>query len=173
MAALLALVRGRVPLVDAIITSSSAPGVFATVEIHGEHHVDGGIREVLRDEVAAAERDPRVTVIAPDFDVHTTFQVEAPLIALSVDHGWMRAHDVVTGAPADAVATTNDIVRTRLELAAARGELADTAPDPDRADVFEAELAALIERRDPTSLPPPAARVRARPGLPGGAPREY
>lgn len=104
--------------------------------------------ELARSEFVAAERDPRVTLIAPEFDVHGPFEVEPGLMGISMDHGWMRAADVVADLPTSQRALTDEIIRLRRDLWNARRAGRQRSPDD------EAHLEELLARRDPAGLPP-------------------
>ena len=72
--------------------------------------------EVLRDEVELARASARVTLIQPEVNVHDSLSVDPGLTALGIDHGWMRAADVVRGADADQRRLTVRIVTLRRDI---------------------------------------------------------
>ncbi|GAA2720607.1 patatin-like phospholipase family protein [Cellulomonas aerilata] len=84
--------------------------------------------EVLRDEVELARRSSAVTLIQPEVDVHDGLTVEPGLIAIAIDHGWMRAADVVRRSDEAQCRLTRDIVLLRRDLWAAQSAGAAAAP---------------------------------------------
>ncbi|WP_298459839.1 patatin-like phospholipase family protein [uncultured Cellulomonas sp.] len=72
--------------------------------------------EVLRDEVELARTSARVTLIQPEVDVHDSLGVDPGLTAIDIDHGWLRAGDVVRGADADECRLTARIVTLRRDI---------------------------------------------------------
>lgn len=124
--------------------------------------------ELLRDEVAFAHRHG-VTVIAPTVDVHDLATIDPGLISIAVDYGWLRAHDVVTGASPQRRALTDEIIRTRrraweaeeavyaptpLEPATTGiGAAVQPAADRDRVAALKSELRDLLGQLPAGELP--------------------
>ena len=112
---------------------------------------DKGLLEVARrvtteigpDEILHKEMHPprgwgrRVTLIAPEFDVHDALLIDPVLIAASLDYGYMRAAEVVLSLGEDARRTSREITRTRMELRELDG--------PVSAFIGVPELAALLD----------------------------
>ena len=126
-----------------------------------------GPDETLRKELAPpggwAET---VRVVVPTFDVHDSMTIDPALIAISMDHGWMRAADVLLELGPEAEALTESIARTRVRLRRLGGALATPfggdatgRADPDD-DADEDELLGLLRSqvaaRRHRGLPVPA-----------------
>jgi hypothetical protein len=101
--------------------------------------------EIAPDETLRKEMYPprgwsrKVTLIAPDFDVHDALLVDPDLIAASIDYGYMRAADVVLNLGDEARGLSTEITRIRLELRELGPPLAGLLRSPDQ--VAQAELA--------------------------------
>ena len=110
------------------------------------------VDETTRDELAWS-RQMGATVIEPLIDVHSILTVEPGLLRINRDYGWMRAAEVMTGAP-DGM--TGPIVKTRLALYRL---LAKPRADPAEAEITEvrARLGALVAAADPALLPEESA----------------
>ena len=59
---------------------------------------------------------PEVRLVVPEFDVHDSMTIDPALIAISIDHGWMRAADVLLGLDEVARDLTRQITETRVKL---------------------------------------------------------
>jgi NTE family protein len=123
----------------------------------------------------------RVTLIAPEFDVHDALLIDPDLIAASIDYGYMRAADVVLNLSEDARRTSAEITRTRMALRELEGSVsgliraADQVAPPldeeaaraqsERRARLQTELAEFIaeRRRIGAPLPPPAVEVTDEP----------
>ena len=82
---------------------------------------DIGPDETLRKEMTPPRGWGRkVTVIAPEFDVHDALTIDPELIATSIDYGYMRAADVLLGLSDEHAALSAEIARTRVRIRAAR-----------------------------------------------------
>ncbi len=131
--------------------------------------------EVLRDEVELAQASSAVTLIQPDLDVHDGLTVEPGLIALAIDHGFMRAADVVRGADPGACALTRGIVELRRDIWALEERLhgpGGTEPAgptalpvlpvgtgaADELRALKHRLRAAVTGKDPDALPAGAER---------------
>ena len=66
--------------------------------------------ETTRDEISWA-RHAGATVIAPEYEVHSSMTVEHGLLQINRDYGWMRAAEELTGASGSL-----PIVKARVEL---------------------------------------------------------
>ncbi len=107
-----------------------------------------------------------VRLVVPTFDVHDSMTIDPALIAISIDHGWLRAADVLLELGRDAEELTEALTRTRVRLRRRAGALATPFGgdatghvDPDD-DADEEQLVALLRsqvaaRRD-LGLPLPA-----------------
>lgn len=98
-----------------------------------------------------------VHLIVPEFDVHDSMTIDPALISISIDHGWMRASDVLAELSEDARALTAQITLARValrELAAplpsAFGDAAPTVPPADVPD-GDVEAESLDGEPDPES----------------------
>jgi predicted acylesterase/phospholipase RssA len=129
--------------------------------------------ETLRKELNPPGGWPEgVRLVVPEFDVHDTMTIDPALIAISIDHGWLRAADVLLGLPPEARRLTEDITRLRVELRRRAAPLPtafgfddDTVveveaidpetPLPDRAELEE-QLRRLVEQRRDLGAPVPA-----------------
>jgi predicted acylesterase/phospholipase RssA len=150
---------------------------------------DIGPDETLRKEM----RPPRgwgrkVTVIAPEFDVHDALTVDPELIATSIDYGYMRAADVLLGLSDEHAALSAEIARTRVRIRAAHGPVPAFAEPPvepltsdQAATVLARETSRLVElvdarRATGAPLPPgdcaPGRVVPGEPVVTPGARRE-
>jgi NTE family protein len=105
--------------------AASAPGVLAAPSFADKSLFDVARRvatEIGPDETLRKELYPprgwgrRVTLIAPEFNVHDALTIDPVLIAISLDYGYMRAADVVLGLNDRLRQLTADITRTRMDL---------------------------------------------------------
>lgn len=142
--------------------AASAPGVSVAPSFELKSMFDVARRvatEIGPDEILRKELYPprgwgrRVTLIAPEFNVHDAMTIDPELIAISLDYGYMRAADVILGLNDQQRQLTADITRTRM----ARRDLGGPLPSflggasPRRrrpAGEASAHLAELAERLD-------------------------
>jgi NTE family protein len=105
--------------------AASAPGVAAAGSFAGKGLFDVARRvatEIGPDETLCKELYPprgwgrRVTLIAPEFNVHDALTIDGGLIAISLDYGYMRAADVVLGLNDEQRELTTKITRVRMGL---------------------------------------------------------
>ena len=59
---------------------------------------------------------PEVRLVVPHFNVHDSMTIDPALIAISLDHGYLRAADVLLRLGPDAADLTDRITRIRVEL---------------------------------------------------------
>jgi predicted acylesterase/phospholipase RssA len=155
---------------------ASAPGVEPIPSVADKGLLDLARRvtaDIVPDETLHKELMPprgwgrRVTVIAPEFDVHDALTVDPALIQASIDYGYMRAADVLLGLGAEQAALSAGIAQARMRIRALEGPvtgpfsaLPDTPPlTPYELErqlkLAQAELEELIERRRESSAPLP------------------
>jgi NTE family protein len=109
--------------------------------------------ELMRDEIDWA-RTRGTTVIAPRIDVHDLVTIDPGLIAISIDHGFMRARDVVAGAPEKRQRLTERIVETRKRAwEAEEAAFANDGGDLDAVRALKTELRELLARVPAAELP--------------------
>jgi NTE family protein len=123
-----------------VAVAASAPGVApaTSFEIRGMFDVARRVAtEIGPDETLRKELYPprgwgrRVTLIAPEFNVHDAMTIDPGLIAVALDYGYMRAADVMLGLNDEQRELTAAITRTRMELRDLEGPVASplgTAP---------------------------------------------
>jgi predicted acylesterase/phospholipase RssA len=127
---------------------------------------DIGPDETLRKEMTPPRGWGRkVTVIAPEFDVHDALTIDPGLIATAIDYGYMRAADVLLGLNDEHAALSAEIARTRMRIRAAEGPVAGFAEpqvdplSPEEAGTIlvqeTARLHDLIEARRSVGAPLP------------------
>ncbi len=140
---------------------------------------DRGLLEIARrvasdigpDETLRKEMTPprgwgrKVTLIAPEFDVHDALTIDPGLIAASIDYGYMRAADVLLGLSDEHAALSAEIARSRRRIRTAEGPVpgfAEQPPHPlsqEEADEIlvqeTAHLHDLIEARRSAGAPLP------------------
>jgi hypothetical protein len=107
----------------------------------------------------------KVTVIAPEFDVHDALTIDPELIATSIDYGYMRASDVLLGLSEKHAGLSTEIARTRVRMRAARGPvpgfaepLVEPIPAEEAAAILAWEgtrLGELVEARRAAGAPLP------------------
>jgi predicted acylesterase/phospholipase RssA len=134
---------------------ASAPGVEPTADF-----TDRGLLEVARrvasdigpGETLRKEMSPprgwgrRVTLIAPEFDVHDALTIDPVLIGASVDYGYMRAADVLLGLSDEDAALSGEIARARMRIRAAEGHVLGFLTDPPDEPLDTAASAAVIAK---------------------------
>lgn len=128
--------------------------------------------EIGPDETLRKELSPpggwaeTVRLVVPTFDVHDSMTIDPALIAISLDHGWLRAADVLLELGPRAEQLTDAIASTRVRLRRRRGALstplggdATGRLEADDDDTDEAELLALlrthVDQRRALGLPVP------------------
>ncbi|MCB1038595.1 MAG: patatin-like phospholipase family protein, partial [Acidimicrobiales bacterium] len=112
--------------------------------------------EIGPDETLRKELSPpggwaeTVRLVVPAYDVHDSMTIDPALIAISMDHGWMRAADLLLDLGPEAAELTVSLTETRVQLRRLGGALATlfggdatghVQPDDGR---DEAELLALL-----------------------------
>jgi hypothetical protein len=135
--------------------------------------------DIVPDETLRKEIKPprgwgrRVTVIAPEVDVHDALTVDRKLIAASIDYGYMRAADVLLSLGPEQAALSTGIAQARMRIRNLEGPITGPftpLPDlpPPAPDVIQrelktahAELDALIAKRRETGAPLPPALAGA------------
>jgi predicted acylesterase/phospholipase RssA len=164
---------------------ASALGVTAAPSFQDKGLLDVARRvttEIGPDEILYKTMHPprgwgrRVTLIAPEFDVHDALLIDPDLIAASIDYGYMRAAEVVLNLGDDARRTSAEIARTRMALRELEGPVnglirpaEQIAPlldeeglraQAERRELLQARLAELVDERRRIGAPlPPAAVV--------------
>ncbi|MEP6623129.1 MAG: patatin-like phospholipase family protein [Acidimicrobiia bacterium] len=168
----LALAFNRLGAGHIFAVVASAPGVDAWRDAS-----DRGLFEIARrvsadiapDETLLKEIDPprgwgrRVTVIAPEVDVHDALTIDPELIAASIDYGYMRASDVLLELDADLCGLSTAIAECRMRLRLTRGpitgllqrDLVDDAPDPVAEAAELGQLRELVRAREAGGGPLP------------------
>lgn len=163
---------------------ASAPGVEPIPSVADKGLLDLARRvtaDIVPDETLRKEIAPprgwgrRVTVIAPEFDVHDALMVDPSLIATSIDYGYMRAADVLLGLGPEQEAVTAGIARARMRIRELEGPIFGpftSLPDGPAlaADALERELKGtrteldeLIERRRSSGAPLPPDGCKMNP----------
>lgn len=157
--------------------AASAPGVGVAPSFADKGLFDVARRvatEIGPDETLRKELYPprgwgrRVTLIAPEFNVHDALTIDGGLIAISLDYGYMRAADVVLGLNDEQRGLTADITQTRMRLRDLDGPvpsfLGSAAPprssrasNPRRE--IEHRLSAVTRRRRDLGGPLPTSSV--------------
>jgi predicted acylesterase/phospholipase RssA len=153
---------------------ASAPGVEPIASVADRGLLDLARRvtaDIVPDETLRKEIDPprgwgrRVTVIAPEFDVHDALTVDPDLIAASIDYGYMRAADILLGLGPEQEAVSAGIARARMRIRELEGPIAgpftplpeEPPPTPDEVErelrAARAQLDALTEQRRISSAP--------------------
>ncbi len=168
----LALAFNRLGAGHIFAVVASAPGVDPWGDVS-----DRGLFEIARrvsadiapDETLLKEIDPprgwgrRVTVIAPEVDVHDALTIDPELIGASIDYGYMRASDVLLDLDAGLSDLSHRIAESRMRLRLTRGPIAgllqrdglDDAPDPVAEAAELRTLRDLVEAREAGGGPLP------------------
>jgi predicted acylesterase/phospholipase RssA len=139
--------------------------------------------DIVPDETLRKEISPprgwgkRVTVIAPEIDVHDALTVDKTLVAASIDYGYMRAADVLLSLGPEQAAISTRIAALRMEIRMLDGPISGPftpLPDlpPKAVDIIEQELKQahteldqLIEQRRAAGAPlPPGDSLPATAG---------
>jgi NTE family protein len=155
---------------------ASTPGVGRIPDVGDKGLLELARRvtaDIVPDETLRKEISPprgwgrRVTVIAPELDVHDALTVDRALISASIDYGYMRAADVLLSLGPEQAAISSRIAALRMEIRALDGPIAGPfTPLPDVAppapDVIERELKqahkeldALVDQRREAGAPLP------------------
>lgn len=85
--------------------------------------------EIGPDETLRKELNPpggwaeTVRLVVPEFDVHDSMTIDPALIAISIDHGWLRAADLLLDLDAEARHLTRELTEVRIELRRLDGAL--------------------------------------------------
>jgi predicted acylesterase/phospholipase RssA len=158
---------------------ASKPGVERVPDVGDKGLLELARRvtaDIVPDETLRKEISPprgwgrRVTVIAPEIDVHDALTVDRTLIAASIDYGYMRAADVLLSLGPEQEAISTRIAALRMEIRALDGpitgpftplpELPLPMPDAIEHELKRAhhELDALVAQRREAGAPlPPGA----------------
>lgn len=167
---------------------ASTPGVERVPDMADKGLLDLARRvtaDIVPDETLRKEISPprgwgrKVTVIAPQLDVHDALTVEPTLIAASIDYGYMRAADVLLGLGPEQEAISTRIAALRMQLRALEGPVVNpfvtvaevtprTAEQIDK-EIAEAhrEIDELVDRRREAGapLPPGDCQPKKPPGV--------
>ncbi len=146
-------------------TDFSSKGLL---EIARRVSADIGPDETRRKETDAAGWGRRVTLVAPELDVHDALTVDPELIAASIDYGWMRAADLLLGLGPEAQAVSAQIARIRARIRHAQGPVRgflDGPPPVPASELLDPTEAAAVVDREVTRLEDLLDR-RRRDGLP-------
>ncbi len=167
---------------------ASTPGVERVPDMKDKGLLDLARRvtaDIVPDETLRKEISPprgwgrRVTVIAPQIDVHDALTVEPTLIAASIDYGYMRAADVLLGLGPDQEAISTRIAELRMELRALEGpvispfvtaaEVTPRTSEQIEKEIDEAhrEVDELVDRRKEAGAPLPPGDCRTERKPPG------
>jgi predicted acylesterase/phospholipase RssA len=85
--------------------------------------------EIGPDETLRKELNPpggwaeTVRLVVPEFDVHDSMTIDPALIAISIDHGWLRAADLLLDLTDEAQLLTRELTEVRIELRRLDGAL--------------------------------------------------
>lgn len=154
-----------------IAISASSVGVEPMTSF-GERNLIDILRrvsaEIGPDETLRKELNPpggwaeTVRVVVPEFDVHDSMTIDPALIAISIDHGWLRAADLLLELSADAQDLTRDLTEVRIELRRLDGHLTtlfggDAAGRPSPVLVTGGTAKTPEEHLEP--MPPPDGAV--------------
>jgi predicted acylesterase/phospholipase RssA len=160
---------------------ASTPGVERVPDMADKGLLDLARRvtaDIVPDETLRKEISPprgwgrKVTVVAPQIDVHDALTVEPALIAASIDYGYMRAADVLLGLGPEQEAISTRIAQLRMQLRALEGpipgpfanlpELAPLTVEEIEKEVEEAhrEIDLLVDRRKEAGAPLPPGNCR-------------
>jgi predicted acylesterase/phospholipase RssA len=129
--------------------------------------------DIVPDETLRKEISPprgwgrRVTVVAPELDVHDALTVDPVLIAASIDYGYMRGADVLLDLGPEQAAISTRIAALRMELRALDGPITGPftplpdMPPPSPEEIerergrARRELDGLVDRRREAGAPLP------------------
>ncbi len=155
---------------------ASTPGVERVPDVGDKGLLELARRvtaDIVPDETLRKEISPprgwgrRVTVIAPELDVHDALTVDRALIAASIDYGYMRAADVLLDLGPDQAAISSRIAALRMQIRNLEGpitgpftplpELPPPAPDVIERELehVRKELDELVDRRREAGAPLP------------------
>jgi predicted acylesterase/phospholipase RssA len=134
---------------------ASAPGVNpmpdagdrGLFELARRVAADIGPDETLRKEMAPPRGwGRRVSLVAPQLDVHDALTVDPTLIGAAIDYGYMRAADVLLGLSEEQAELSAEIARTRIRLREAEGPIIALLTATDVPVLPPDELAATVTR---------------------------
>ncbi|MFN8018837.1 MAG: patatin-like phospholipase family protein [Acidimicrobiales bacterium] len=144
--------------------------------------------EIGPDETLRKELNPpggwaeTVRVVVPEVDAHDSMTIDPALIAVSIDHGWLRAADVLLELGAEARELTREIVDLRVRLRRRDGAMptlfgGDVTGHDElevaEPDVLVEQLRTATRRRREIGAPLPPTLVAwldaGAPGLPAEA----
>jgi NTE family protein len=167
---------------------ASTPGVEPIPDVGDKGLLDLARRvtaDIVPDETLRKEISPprgwgrRVTVIAPEIDVHDALTVDPALIAAAIDYGYMRAADVLLSLGPEQAALSTGIAQARMRIRNLEGpitgpftplpDVPPPAPDEVQRELVtaHADLDALIAKRRETGAPlPPALSESEAPAKP-------
>jgi NTE family protein len=155
---------------------ASTPGVERIPDVGDKGLLELARRvtaDIVPDETLRKEISPprgwgrRVTVVAPDIDVHDALTVDRTLIAASIDYGYMRAADVLLSLGPEQEAISTRIAALRMEIRLLDGpitgpftplpELPLATPDEIERQLRQArsELDVLVDQRREAGAPLP------------------
>ena len=170
---------------------ASTPGVERAPDMGNKGLLELARRvtaDIVPDETLRKEINPprgwgrRVTVVAPELDVHDALTVDPVLVGASIDYGYMRAADVLLGLGPDQSAISTRIAQLRMQLRVLEGpiggpftplpELPPTAPDVVERERAQAhrELDTLVDRRREAGAPLPPGDCAPPPPVAADAP---
>jgi len=142
--------------------------------------------DIAPDETLRKEMEPprgwgrRVSLVAPEFDVHDALTVDRSLIAASIDYGYMRAADVLLGLGPEQAEISAEIAKSRMRIREAEGPVAQLLGPLDEIPALledgpriireeKARLAKLVDRRRETGAPLPPGDCDFVSALPAGS----
>jgi predicted acylesterase/phospholipase RssA len=155
---------------------ASTPGVERVPDMGNKGLLELARRvtaDIVPDETLRKEINPprgwgrRVTVVAPEIDVHDALTVDPVLVGASIDYGYMRAADVLLDLGPEQSAISTRVAELRMQLRALDGaiggpftalpELPPPTPDVVEQQRAEAnrELDTLVDRRREAGAPLP------------------
>jgi predicted acylesterase/phospholipase RssA len=134
---------------------ASAPGVDPMPDAGQRGLLDVARRvaaDIGPDETLRKEMNPprgwgrRVSLVAPQLDVHDALTVDPTLVGVAIDYGYMRAADVLLGLGEEQVELSAEIARTRMRIRDAQGPIAALLGATGATVVTPEEAAANLTR---------------------------